>query len=400
MFKFDTGENSITKICDSIDQATLNDLIEMLTNDDGIIRHRAHHALVEIGEPAVKPLINALKSQNDFLRWEAVKVLGQIGSLKAIPALIDTLEDEHHTIRWLAAESLIVTNLAGLGPLLSELRMRPDSVRLREGVHHVLHALTKLEKTPQAVQEAVLPILEALDDGAPASTIDEELLTAWPILTQQLNNKELSKTMEIPLNVEIHCRDGLAGHSTTIILNPVTREVTHLVVRERKAPHTHRIVPLGFLGETVAKVIILQCTTAELSKMENFIETEYIAADKLLDGSHVPDGAMAWPYHVRDAEHHYAVQYERIPPHELAVRRGTQVMAVDGRIGMVEAFVVEPTNGHITHLTLREGHLWGKKSVTIPVSEIDRLEKNTIYLKMDKRTIEKLPSIQVRKMWL
>ncbi len=77
-----------------------------------------------------------MKSQNDFLRWEAVKVLGQIGSLNAVTAPIDTLEDKHRTIRWLATEGLIVTGLAGLVPLLNELKMRPDSVRMRERALH------------------------------------------------------------------------------------------------------------------------------------------------------------------------------------------------------------------------------------------------------------------------
>ena len=53
--------------------------------------------------------------------------------------------------------------------------------------------------------------------------------------------------------------------------------------------------------------------------------------------------------------------------------------------------------GHISHLILMEGHLWGKKEVAIPVSAIDRIEEDTVYLKLDKEAVESLPSEPVRR---
>ena len=38
------------------------------------------------------------------------------------------------------------------------------------------------------------------------------------------------------------------------------------------------------------------------------------------------------------------------------------------------AFVADPQTGHITHLILREGHLWGQRDVVIPVNAIERIE--------------------------
>jgi hypothetical protein len=46
---------------------------------------------------------------------------------------------------------------------------------------------------------------------------------------------------------------------------------------------------------------------------------------------------------------------------------------------------------------LREGHLWGQKDVTIPVSQIERIEEDAVHLKLDKRSIEALPAIPVRR---
>jgi uncharacterized membrane protein len=41
--------------------------------------------------------------------------------------------------------------------------------------------------------------------------------------------------------------------------------------------------------------------------------------------------------------------------------------------------------------------LWGKKEVAIPVSAIDRVFDEMVYLKVDKQTVEKLPAIPVRR---
>jgi len=65
----------------------------------------------------------------------------------------------------------------------------------------------------------------------------------------------------------------------------------------------------------------------------------------------------------------------------------------------VDEFLVDPKNDIITHLVLREGHLWGKKDVTIPVSEVDRIADDAVYLKLGKEVIATLPTVPVRRNW-
>lgn len=65
---------------------------------------------------------------------------------------------------------------------------------------------------------------------------------------------------------------------------------------------------------------------------------------------------MIWPYTIPETEM-ISVEYERIPPGELAVRRGARVETTDGHAGRVDEFLVNPADGYITHLVLREGHL-------------------------------------------
>lgn len=54
-------------------------------------------------------------------------------------------------------------------------------------------------------------------------------------------------------------------------------------------------------------------------------------------------------------------------------------------------------SGHVTHLVLMEGHLWGKKEVTLPLSAIDHAEADTVDLKLSKRAVKELPAVPIRR---
>ena len=79
------------------------------------------------------------------------------------------------------------------------------------------------------------------------------------------------------------------------------------------------------------------------------------------------------------------------------MHRGTHVEATDGLVGKVDEFVVDPENSHITHLVMREGHLWGKKDVIIPISALGETRGNTVFLSLDKQQVEALPAFPLHR---
>lgn len=151
------------------DPETINLLIAVLNKDDGLARQQARIALIHIGTPAVKPLIKALASDNQYMHWEAAKALSQIGDPRSIDALVNALEDEAFSIRWLAAEGLIATGRSSIVPLLQALIDRSGSVRLREGAHHVFHDLvSRRTLTEPTVRGQISSVLTALRGVEPA----------------------------------------------------------------------------------------------------------------------------------------------------------------------------------------------------------------------------------------
>lgn len=204
--------------------------------------------------------------------------------------------------------------------------------------------------------------------------------------------------MDIPLNVEVHCTDGQCGRSTYIILNPVTEQVSHLVVNPKQASAVERLVSVKLVANTAAEVILLSCTKEEFMNLESFNQPDFIYTD-LPQHATDPNLTLLWPY-VVPIKRIVDEKIRRIPPGELAVRRGARVRATDGRVGRVDEFIVGPVSGNITHLVLREEHFWKEeREITIPVSQIERIEEKIVYLKVDKKTVASMPSVPVKRRW-
>lgn len=210
--------------------------------------------------------------------------------------------------------------------------------------------------------------------------------------------------MEIPLQAQVECTDGACGQSEYVLIDPVVKRVTHLVVKEASSPHTQYIVPVDVVSATIAGTIQLRCSKAELEKMDPFVQTEFVeektpylygsSADGYFMGTY-----LLWPYVTSEKAEYVPVEHRQIPPGELAARRGTRVEATDGYVGHVDEFVVNSENGHITHLVMREGHLFGQKDVIIPLSAVSDAREDSVFLNLNKDQIESLPTFLVRRPW-
>jgi uncharacterized membrane protein/uncharacterized protein YrrD len=196
----------------------------------------------------------------------------------------------------------------------------------------------------------------------------------------------------IPLEAQVECSDGPAGQSTSIIVDPATHQVTHIVVEETKYSQNKRLVPLDQIVETSPDSIRLRCTLDELARMKLFsitnyhqVEVPYYAgADYGMSYYNGPQTIL-----VEDEE-------EFMPVGLQALRPGTPVRATDGEVGRVDDLILDST-GVITHFVIHEGHLWGQKDVIMPVSSVKKVEADTVYLKLDKETIQAMLAIPTKQ---
>ena len=206
--------------------------------------------------------------------------------------------------------------------------------------------------------------------------------------------------MDIALDVEVRCSDGACGRSTAIIVDPSTEHVTHLVVREEGSQY---LVPIEAIAESASDHIQLRWSREELAAATPFEKAVFAGEDLGIYTAPALAGAsIAWPYgadgeYMLEAAAAAYVPVEQIPEGKRAIHSGAYVEATDGGVGQVEEFLIDPATGRITHLVLRRGHLWGKRAVTIPLDQIDRVEDDVVYLKLNKEAVGGLPAVPVRR---
>ena len=209
----------------------------------------------------------------------------------------------------------------------------------------------------------------------------------------------------------VSCSDGACGKLTRVIINPVGRTLTHLVVEPDGDPNAARLVPAQ-LAEPCApdEPITLRCSRAQFGGLEYAHIEEFIPAEH--DSLGYAARYTSWlPYYplggisagpltgpgtlaaISDPGPR-VVGEDLVPTGEVQVRRRQPVHATDGDIGHVRGLVVEPDTGHVTHILLDQGHLWGKKTVGIPIAAVESV-KTGIELNLSKDEIRDLPEIEI-----
>lgn len=232
---------------------------------------------------------------------------------------------------------------------------------------------------------------------------------------------------QFAIGAEVAGTDGVCGVLTRVVIDPLAKAVTHLVVEARHGDAGERLVPVDLVAGTDAG-IQLRCRRDEFAKLESAREEEYLpgAAEDygyatgqswvmpyfpLLAGSGMGMGmgmglgmpgtalgaGMGLPPEmagVPGSASGYARTEEKVPLGDVEVHRGDAVLATDGPIGRVEGLVVDPTDHHVTHILLQEGHLWGKKQVAIGIKSVISIQDG-VRLSLSKADVEHLPPVNV-----
>lgn len=198
--------------------------------------------------------------------------------------------------------------------------------------------------------------------------------------------------MDIPIKALVTCNGEECGKTVCVIMNPCSNELTHVVVEDNAFPYQKRIVPVDLVKSSTPKLIQLSCTKDEFLALDDFIEHHYIPAEQTY-GVFPVNLKVYIPY--SEYSNDLAdIARERVPEGGIAFHPGTLIEATDGKVGQVDEFLIDPASEHITHLVMKEGHLWHTKEIAIPASEIDRVENDVVRLKISKAQIESLPSME------
>jgi len=210
--------------------------------------------------------------------------------------------------------------------------------------------------------------------------------------------------MSFTIGAEASCSDGPAGTVRRVVVDPLARAVTHLVVEPRHRRGLGRLVPVE-LAEAAGDGVRLRCTVAEFERLDSAEETQFVPGTLGYE-DYGPEQVLSWPYYglhggqaggVVGADVpgvSRTVTYDTVPEGEVEVRRGEPVYATDGPIGHVHGLVVDAASRRVSHVLLAEGHLWGRKEVAIPISAVLDV-RDGIKLQISRKEVADLPPVEI-----
>jgi sporulation protein YlmC with PRC-barrel domain len=202
----------------------------------------------------------------------------------------------------------------------------------------------------------------------------------------------MAETTQFTIGADVSCSDGVCGEVSRVVIDPVGRAVTHLVVEPKHRQGLGRLVPLDLVDATTDEVR-LGCTVAEFDKLGAAEETQFVPGSRY--AGYGPGQVLSWPYYPLTGNVSQAtITYDTLPLGEVSVRRGDQVHATDGDIGRVQGIVIDPRNHHVTHVLLQEGHLWGSRDVAIPIRAVTGVDDG-IALNITKQQVQDLPPVDI-----
>jgi hypothetical protein len=236
---------------------------------------------------------------------------------------------------------------------------------------------------------------------------------------------------EYAIGAQVYCEDGASGELVRVVVDPVKRAITHLVVERRFGQEVGRLVPIDLVEAATERELRLRCTREKFEELEEAEETKFLQApggqwgyrqNQMLlmpffalrgmgmGGMGMGMGGMGMGGMgmgmgglgmggmgmgmgmggMGMGASQQAVSYDK-------VRRGQRVQATDGPIGHIRGLVIDPSDHHVTHVLLDEGHLWGKKEVSIPITSVTAVDDDGVRLNLTKAQVSDLPPVEVEQ---
>ncbi len=213
--------------------------------------------------------------------------------------------------------------------------------------------------------------------------------------------------LQFVIGAEVNCTDGVCGQMIWVVVDHSAPAwvITHLVVEPPHRVGLGRFVPLDRVTNVdgTSGGITLGCTLEQFEQLDSAEVTEFVPGTGAYP-VYGPAQIIARPYYSAEPEvrgdlpstSQTVTTDAPLPGDDEVAVHVTQAHATDGDIGQVAGLVVDPASQHVTHVLLKEGHLWGRKEVAIPVTAVKEATDDGIHLNITRQEVGDLPPVDVR----
>ena len=195
------------------------------------------------------------------------------------------------------------------------------------------------------------------------------------------------------------------GDIERFVLDPLKREISHLIVSKGFLFTTERIVPVSAVEQTTEDRVTLKANITNPDEFLEYEETHYISPDdhEVLDmfNEHYEQPLYYYPYltpaytgmaapvHVPSKK--VRVEVKNTPDNTITLEKGVDVISSDGeKVGTIEQIFANPEDQQVSHFAISTGWLFNKDEKLIPGGWIDDVQEDAVHLAVSKKTLERL----------
>ena len=198
------------------------------------------------------------------------------------------------------------------------------------------------------------------------------------------------------IDATVHTLDGEAGKVWRVAMVPDSHKVTHLVVHQGILLGRNVVVPIEQIDRVREGHVYLTLSNEDLAQLPDYQETDFLAPEEGWEYPlGYPPGGGIWPMTMAyggASTYPYlsnAVLKENLPDEDVSLSAGTHVECTDGHCGEIESVLYDEDSHEMTGFVIRRGFIFHRE-VKAPMSWIDHMDKERVYLKLTKRQVEEM----------
>ena len=198
------------------------------------------------------------------------------------------------------------------------------------------------------------------------------------------------------------------GHIDRVVMEPQTKEVTHVVVRKGFLFTDDKVVPIDFIATATEDRVALRSDVGDLNALPKFEETHYIPIPDTVPGTApsakdstplywyppigltpwgAPDAAQLGPVYVSHTE-------QNIPEGTVALKEGSKVISSDEKhVGNVERVFTDSRTNRVTHLLISQGLILTERRL-VPITWVRLVLEDEVHLTVNSQQLDSLPQYQ------
>lgn len=198
------------------------------------------------------------------------------------------------------------------------------------------------------------------------------------------------------------------GSIDRVVINPETKEISHLVVEKGILFTTNKVIPIEYVSMQAGDRIDLEKNAEELEVLPSYDPDTYINLDKTdypdedqgIDASYwyppiyqswwsTQGGSPAWYPKPR-----YVKAENVIPEETVALKEGARVISKDGEhIGNLEEVIVETAEDIATHIVVSKGFFLKERKL-VPSIWISDIDEDQVILSVWSDLFDQLPEYE------